>query len=248
MLGILEHIRTKKRELAANSADAYLQLVRDVASGIEADVEQAALIIEQTNKSDAEFEKDVDTQQQRVGLAAKLKRKKELETQLPKLMHAERLAGEHYDRVVSEASTKLNAAKKNTREVNAELACLMQVESQLRDSCLDQTLLIRERELTAKRMALFQKRKPLSEDLDHEKNVVKSLESSVDALNRRSADRNLDPVVRSSYKKDLVLNERALERKQDVVKQLKQAIASIDSEIAPLDRELEAIRERKLEV
>jgi hypothetical protein len=248
MLGILERIRTKKREITQNTAEAYFQLVREVASGSEVDVESAALIIESAGKDDAAFETDVETQQERIGLSSQLKHKQQLQKQLPKLEQAERLAGEHYERVVSEASSRLNEAKRAARAVNSELLCLMQVEDRLRDSCLDQSLLTRERELMATKMALVQKRRPLDEDLSRSRNMVQSHQSSVDALNRKIADRNNDPVAKASYKKDLALNERALEREQNVARQLEQAIEDIDSELVPIDRELAEIRAKKLEV
>jgi hypothetical protein len=248
MLGILEKIRSKKRELTSTTADAYLQLVREVAGGSEVDVEQAAIVIEAFGKDDESFERDVETQQARIGLAAQLKHKQALQKQLPKLEQAERLAGEHYERVVSEASSRLNEAKRAARAVNTELLCLMQVEDRLRDSCIDQSLLTRERELMATKMALVQKRRPLDEDLSRSRNMVQSHQSSVDALNRKIADRNNDAVAKAIYKKDLALNERALERQQHVARQLEQAIEDIDSELVPIDRELATIRLKKLEV
>jgi hypothetical protein len=246
MLGILERIRTKKKEITQTTADAYFQLLREVASGSEVDVESAALIIESANKDDAAFEKDVETQTQRIELAAKLKHKRELERQLPRLESVERLAGEHYGRVVSEASERLNAAKKAKRDVELELLGLTQIEVRLRESCLDATLLEREAELNAQRMKLIQQRRPLDEDLSRSVNTVQSYQSSVDALNRKIADRNNDSVAKASYKRDLGLKEQALRQSQHVFEQLTQAIEDIDEQIQPLDRELEEIRAKKL--
>jgi hypothetical protein len=246
MLGILERIRTKKKEITQTTADAYFQLLREVASGSEVDVESAALIIESANKDDAAFEKDVETQTQRIELAAKLKHKRELERQLPRLESVERLAGEHYGRVVSEASERLNAAKKAKRDVELELLGLTQIEVRLRESCLDATLLSREAELSARRMTLIQQRRPLEEDLSRSVNTVQSYQSSVDALNRKIADRNNDSVAKASYKRDLGLKEQALRQSQHVFEQLTQAIEDIDEQIQPLDRELEEIRAKKL--
>ncbi len=248
MLGILERIRTKKKEITQTTADAYFALVRDVAGGSEVDVESAAIIIESANKDDAAFEKDVETQQARIGLAAKLKHKRELERQLPKLAQAERLASESYQRIVSEAATKLNAAQKAKRDIEHELIAMSQVEVLLRDSCLDTTLLARESELNAQRMKLIQQRRPLTEDLSRSQDLIKSYQSSVSALGCKSTDKNINPIGREAYKKELQQHERALEREQNVAKQLEQAITDIDSELDPIDRELATIRLKKLEV
>jgi uncharacterized protein YukE len=248
MLGILEKIRSKKRELTSNSADAYLQLVREVASGSEVDVESAALIIEAFGKDDAAFEKDVEVQQARIGLAAQLKHKQALDRQMPKLEQAERLAGEHYERVVSEASARLNEAKKAKRDVELELLGLTQTEVRLRESCLDATLLARESELNAQRIELVQKKRPLTEDSERAKNMVQSHQSSVDALRLKIERAKNDQLARQSYKRDLPQFETALRQHQSVLGQLTQAIEDIDSELEPLDRELATIREKKLEV
>jgi hypothetical protein len=246
MLGILEKIRSKKRELTSNSADAYFALVRDVAGGSEVDVESAALIIESANKDDAAFETDVETQQARIGLAVQLRHKHELEKLLPKLESVERQASEHYSRVVSEASARLNEAKKAKRDVELELLGMSQVEVRLRESCLDASLMAKESELTSKRIELVQKKRPLSEDLDRARNAVHSHASSVAALRTKIERAKNDQLVHQSYKRDLPQFETALRQSQHVLDQLTQAIEDIDSELEPLDRELAEIREKKL--
>jgi hypothetical protein len=248
MLGILEKIRSKKKELTANSADAYLQLVREVASGSEVDVESAALIIESANKDDAAFEKDVETQTQRIELAAKLKHKRELERQLPRLESVERLAGEHYGRVVSEASERLNAAKKAKRDVELELLGLTQIEVRLRESCLDATLLSREAELSARRMTLIQKRRPLDEDYRHSAALVSASHARIAGLQSQIERTSNNKLAQVEYRKDLAKAEQSLAHEQSVGKQLEIVIGKINDELEPLDRELVTIRLKKLEV
>ena len=246
MLGILERIRTKKKEITQTTADAYFALVREVAGGSEVDIEQAAVVIESANKDDAAFEKDVETQQARIGLAAQLKHKQALDRQMPKLEQAERLAGEHYERVVTEASSRLNEAKRAKRALESELLALSYVEGKLSETCIDETLLQRESELTSKRMALVQQRRPLSDDFDRARNLVRSHQSSVDALRLKIERAKNDQLARQSYKRDLPQFETALRQHQSVLGQLTQAIEDIDSELEPLDRELATIREKKL--
>jgi uncharacterized protein YukE len=248
MLGILEKIRSKKRELTQTTADAYFQLVREVAGGSEVDIEQAAIIIEANGKDDAAFEKDVETQQVRIALAAQLRHKKTLESQMPKLESVERQASEHYAKVVAEASSRLNAAKKARRDVELELLGLTQIEVRLRESCLDSSLLAREAELNMQRVELVQKKRPLTEDSERAKNMVQSHQSSVDALRIKIERAKNDQLARQSYKRDLPQFEQALEQHQHVVDQLEQAIAVLDAQLAPIDQELESIRLKKLEV
>jgi uncharacterized protein YukE len=95
-------------------------------------------------------------------------------------------------------------------------------------------------------MTLIQKRRPLDEDLSRSANTVQSYQSSVDALNRKIADRSNDAVAKASYKRDLALKEQALEQSQHVLDQLQKAVNDIDEQLQPIDRELATIREKKL--
>jgi uncharacterized protein YukE len=246
VIGILDRIIQRKKQTALSAAEQYHALVRSVANGSEVDCDDAATIIDDANKTAADFERDVEIQQERIGLAIQLKHKQALEKQMPKLESVERQAGEHYARVLSEASERLNAAKKAKRDIELSLMGLSQVEVRLRDSCLDQSLLARERELMATRMALHQQRRPLSEDLDRAKNAVHSHASSVAALRTKIERAKNDQLVHQSYKRDLPQFETALRQSQHVLDQLTQAIENIDEQIQPLDRELATIREKKL--
>jgi len=248
MATLLERLSRTTREKKQNAQDRFLQLVRKAAKGEEFDIDEAAEILEAANRTHEQLEDAVDVQQERIGLAAQLKHKKTLESQMPKLESAERQASEHYARVVSEASERLNAAKKAKRDVELELLGLTQIEGRLRDSCLDASLLAREAELNMQRVELVQKKRPLTEDSERAKNMVQSHQSSVDALRIKIERAKNDQLARQSYKRDLPQFEQALEQHQHVVDQLTQAIEDIDEQLQPIDRELATIRLKKLEV
>jgi hypothetical protein len=248
MATLLERLSRTSRDKKQNAQDRFLQLVRKAAQGEEFDIEEAADILEAANRTHEQLEDAVEVQTERIGLASQLRHKKTLESQMPKHEQTERLAGEHYERVVSEASSRLNEAKRAKRALESELLSLSYVEGKLSETCIDETLLQRESELTSKRMALVQQRRPLSDDFDRARNLVRSHQSSVDALNRKIADRNNDPVAKASYKKDLARAQQTLEHTVSVEQQLERAVAEIDEQLQPLDRELASIRLKKLEV
>lgn len=248
MLGILERIRTKKKELTQTTSDAYFQLVREVAGGAEVDVEQAAIVIESNGKDDESFERDVEIQLERIGLASQLRYRHELEKRLPKLEQAERIASESYQRVVSEATSRLNEAQREKRDVEHELLQLTQIEVRLRETCLDSTLLARETELNAQRIRLIEQRRPLEQDLSRSAGTVQSYQSSVDALRTKIERAKNDQLARQSYKRDLPQFEQALRQSQHVYDQLQKAVNDIDEQLLPIDQELASIRQRKLEV
>jgi hypothetical protein len=246
MATLLERLSRTTREKKQNAQDRFLQLVRKAAKGEEFDIDEAAEILEAANRTHEQLEDAVEVQTDRILLAAQLRHKKTLEIQMPKLESVERQASEHYARVVSEASERLNAAKKAKRDVELELLGLTQIEVRLRESCLDATLLARESELNMQRMKLIQQRRPLSDDFDRARNAVHSHASSVEALRLKIERATNDQLARQSYKRDLPQFETALRQHQSVLGQLTQAIEDIDSELEPLDRELAEIREKKL--
>jgi hypothetical protein len=248
VIGILDRIIQRKKQTALSAAEQYHALVRSVANGSEVDCDDAATIIDDANKTAADFERDVEIQQDRIGLAAQLRHKRTLEIQLPQLESVERQAGEHYAKVVSEASSRLNEAKKAKRDVELQLLGLTQIEGRLRESCLDATLLAREAELSSQRMKLIQQRRPLDEDLSRSAGMVQSHESSVAALRIKIERAKNDQLARQSYQRDLPQFETALRQSQHVFEQLQKAVHDIDSELSPINLELESIRLKKLEV
>ena len=246
--GILDRIIVRKKQATLSAAEQYYALVRAVASGTEVDCDDAATIIDDANKTAADFERDVEIQQERIGLAAQLRRKKTLEGQLPKLESVERQASEHYAKVVSEATSRLNEAKRAKRDVELELLGLTQIEGRLRESCLDTSLLQRETELNMQRTKLIQQRRPLEEDVSRSAGMIQSHQFTIKALEKKSTDKLINPVGRASYRKELDENSRALAHERHIHTQLQKAIADIDYELSPIDQELASIRLKKLEV
>ncbi len=248
VIGILDRIIQRKKQTALSAAEQYHALVRSVANGSEVDCDDAATIIDDANKTAADFERDVEIQQDRIGLAAQLKHKQALQKQMPKLEQAERIASENYERVVSEASSKLNEAKRAKRALESELLSLSYVEGKLSETCLDETLLAREVELTSKRMTLIQKRRPLEEDYRHSTALVSASHARIAGLQSQIERTSNNKLAQVEYRKDLAKAEQSLAHEQSVGKQLEIVIGKINDELSPIDDELAKIRLRKLEV
>ena len=248
VIGILDRIIQRKKQTALSAAEQYHALVRSVANGSEVDCDDAATIIDDANKTAADFERDVEIQQDRIGLAAQLKHKQALQKQMPKLEQAERIASENYERVVSEASSKLNEAKRAKRALESELLSLSYVEGKLSETCLDETLLAREVELTSKRMTLIQKRRPLEEDYRHSTALVSASHARIAGLQSQIERTSNNKLAQVEYRKDLAKAEQSLAHEQSVGKQLEIVIGKINDELSPIDDELATIRLKKLEL
>jgi hypothetical protein len=248
MATLLERLSRTTREKKQNAQDRFLQLVRKAAKGEEFDVEEAADILEAANRTHEQLEDAVEVQTERIGLASQLRHKKTLESQMPKHEQTERLAGEHYERVVSEASSRLNEAKRAKRALESELLALSYVEGKLSETCIDETLLAREAELTSKRMALVQKRRPLDEDYRHSTALVSASHARIAGIESQIERTSNNKLAQSAYRKDLAKAEQSLAHEQSVEKQLEIVIGKINDELSPIDDELATIRLKKLEV
>ena len=248
MASLLEKLSRTTRDKKQNAQDRFLQLVRAAANHNEFDIDEAADILEAADKTHEQLEDAIETQGARIGLAAQLKHKQALQKQMPKLEQAERIASENYERVVSEASSKLNEAKRAKRALESELLSLSYVEGKLSETCLDETLLAREVELTSKRMTLIQKRRPLEEDYRHSTALVSASHARIAGLQSQIERTSNNKLAQVEYRKDLAKAEQSLAHEQSVGKQLEIVIGKINDEISPIDDELAKIRLRKLEV
>jgi hypothetical protein len=248
MATLLERLSRTTREKKQNAQDRFLQLVRAAANHNEFDIDEAADILEAADKTHEQLEDAIETQGARIGLAAQLKHKQALQKQMPKLEQAERIASENYERVVSEASSKLNEAKRAKRALESELLSLSYIEGKLSETCLDETLLAREVELTSKRMTLIQKRRPLDEDYRHSTALVSASHARIAGIESQIQKTSNNKLVQVEYRKDLARAQQALAHEINVEKQLSRAITEIDDQVEPLDRELVSIRLKKLEV
>ncbi len=244
--GILDRIRSKKKELALTSADAYYQLLKEVARGEETDVDDAAIVIDAAGKSENDFERDVSTMEERFHLAEQLKIRKELERKLPILQRKFDAAKQAMDEAIRKLQPAIDQGYEELHTAELQHGTLIYVDGKLSGTCLNQSLLIREKELLAQRAELMSKRLPLAEDLRTAQAIIRNSETSLTGLKSQSK-------VHPHYKPDQVdirTKERklaeSLSHQKPIAEQLEAAVARIDDELAPINRELADIAKQKL--
>lgn len=243
--GILDRIRTKKKQLALNSSDAYYSLLKEVASGEETDVDEAAIVIDAAGKSEDDFERDVRTMEQRIALAEQLKARHEIEQALPKLQATLDAANKAY----AEACQRLQPAISNAYAVlqnteNQRMA-LVYVDAKLSETCLNKSLLEKESELLAQRMAIMQKRGPLHEDLERAKAYLSTCRGGLEGELSKTKILPLHPEAKKISQQEHHWRTE-LRHQESLVEQLTVAVAELDAELVPITRELERIVKEKL--
>lgn len=242
--GILDKIRTKKKEMVMSSHDAYYSLLKDVASAKEVDADEAAAVIDAVGKTEDQFEADVITMERRFGWAVDLQSRRKLESQLPGLqakLDAAKLALEEAVRrltpVVNQAWDELNECQNRQTE-------LIHVEGRLSGSCLNETLFTRERELTAQRKELLSKRSPLAEDLRAARAFAQTIVAYIDSTVTKVGGTYKPEVQAARVERRKYLAQQA--QQESLIAQLSAAVGRLDAELAPLDAEMTEIAKRKL--
>jgi hypothetical protein len=238
--GILDRIRTKKKAMALNAQNTYHKLLKEVVSGKEVNTNEAAIVIDAAGKTEDEFESDVRTMEQRFTLAEQRKARLEVERTLPKFRAALEAANQAYADAVQRLQPQINAAYVALQNAENQQMALVYVDNKLNETCLDKSLLAREKELLASRMAIMQKRRPLFEDAEYAKQYLRTCSETVDSLVQNKKDESHpDHQSLRHWKSELA-------KQESIVSQLSKAIADLDAELLPINQELAELAEKKL--
>lgn len=244
--GILDRIISRKRQAALTSGQRYHQLLKDVASGSEIDADEGADVIESANKTEADFEKDVAIMQKRLTLVAQLKARNQLQATIPSLEKAQADAQAKLNAAVEQLQPIAMDAERKVRDAQNQVLQFHTVESELLRSCLDPSLLAREAELAEKRLALVRSRSPLDEDLKRARAQLRGCEYTIENLQAAIAKNKTNTPVVASDRKDLQQVRAQAESLEETVSDLASAVDAINSELAPVESELAAVRKAKL--
>ncbi len=244
--GLLDKIRSKKRQLELSRADQYLQTIRDMASGKELDADEVAEILDALSKTERDFELDVEKMEQRFVEAGQLKEKEALERTIPTLTRNLELASEALEAAYRKLQPSVEFASQQLRSAENRQLLFHGIEGKLVSSCMDQSLLTREKELISQRAELHSKRTPLQSDLRTAQAIIRNCEISFESLKHQSKKNpNYKP-----EQSDIRSKERScadeLARQKPYAEQLEAAIAKIDEELEPINRELADINKQKL--
>ena len=241
---ILDRIREKKKEMVLSSHDAYYSLLKDVASAKEVDADEAAMVLDAVGKTEDQFEADVQTMESRFGWDADLKARRKLESQLPGLQAKLDAAKLALDEAVRKLTPVVNLAWDELNDVQNRQTELIHVEARLSGCCLNETLLTRERELSAQRKDLLSKRSPLAEDLRAARAFAQTIQAYVDSTDAKVASTYKPEVQAARVERRKYLAQQ--EQQERLIAQLAEAVSQLDTELSPLDAEMKVLANRKL--
>jgi hypothetical protein len=242
---ILDVIRRKKNTAKQTTFDAYMALVRDVASGKETDADKAADIIEAAHKSEEAFEKDVETQQTRYEDYRLMQGITELQASITRLTSTKEQLQAKLQAAVDKYKPGIDEAFTAIHQLEQQILSATGAEPRLLHSCFDRGLLDRETELLAKRGELLQQRRPLDEDFERVRNMRSTYETALRNENAGEAKESYGP-AKANRQKAIEGWKHKIANNESVYRQLQAAIDAINNELRPINVELFEIRKKKL--
>jgi hypothetical protein len=243
---ILDRIISRKKQATLSTADAYLALVRDIATGSEVDADHAAELIESFGKDASDFEKDIALMQRRFEMASQVAEKNELQKILPALEREAELAKQKLNEAIAKLQPIAIEAERKFLDTSRRIEQFFMAENQLSGSCMDQTLLNRESEIHEKRREIVEKLRPLQDDLRRESSYLRGNEMSCVAIQQRLKEYKGNHPAAVRYREDLARDQALVESGSITVRDLQQAVDELNAELSQLNNEMVAIAKAKL--
>jgi hypothetical protein len=242
---ILAALRRKKTAAKRSTFDAYMDLVRAVASGQEIDADKAAETIEQASKSEESFEKDVETQQTRYEDYRLMQGITELQASVARLTASKEQLQEKLNAAIAKYKPGIDEAFTAIHQLEQQILSATGAEPRLLHSCFDKTLLDRETELIARRTNLLEQRRPLDEDFERAKSMHSTYKTGL--ANEVAAEAKEDYGPTKSYRREQIAAwRRKLTSNESFRDQLAAALRDNANELEPIQKELKEIHEAKL--
>jgi hypothetical protein len=249
---LVSDIRTESKKAHRSARGEYVELHRRLGAGEEICADETKRIFESVQKSDSDFERDAEKQQERLrwhaqrvlnqqAIGDRLQAERELQTAQVALQEA-------FDKLqpaVDAAYAKLSAA-------NHGYSITTQAENWLADpmNILNIELLERESAVAKDLRAISQELKPLESDRTRKQTYLSNLESQLDDLQSSAAGPWLQHVVApwlGRVNADIRVIESRISDVRNELRQLDSAIRQRQSTQARLQSELNEIHRLKLE-
>lgn len=240
--GILDRIRGNRRQVELTAGESYYHLVRDVASGIEVDADDAAIVIETAGKTDSDFEADVATMTDRMLAAHRLENRHIAERELRKAEADLQAAQAKLEAAVNKLRPVVDEAAARRSLYEQEILYGTGLEAKLMQSVLDPKVLAREAELVKRFNEVQAKLGPLEADYRRHAEWLTAARHNCDHLRDqiRKSDQWNAPKQRGLSGK--------LEEAEDRVESETRWCKSLEALVRPLEQERAEINRQRAEL
>ena len=246
---LFDSLRAKKATAARSAFGIYIALVRDLASGKEADAGEVGHIIEAAGKTEDHLERDVQLQSQRFAWGAQLQRNQQAEVDRRQAERELQVAQARLQAAVDKLRPAVDQAFDTLNEANLRHLTTYGAEELLCGNLLNNELLQREASLIVELRDVSDELRPLIQDRVHKRSSLMNAELRHSQLTSRPHDAwpsfgTINPLFWRT--RELSPAEKRVADLQNQITQLDAAIGPRQREQSRLQGELSAIYAEKL--
>ena len=240
MIGIFQRLFAEKKAEDDRIQDEYHSMLLSLAKGEEIDLADVRRLTIDAGKTEEECSRDLETMQQRI---AKVKERQDwiaVQDGIPALQ-------KKYDALRDELNETIKRIQPQLVRLEWDLHAaadpkIIWIDDFLSRTCLNQSLLEREREVGEQRKALGMQKRTSADDLEKAKQHLSYFNARLEKYENRKDGWKPKNASATDYKE--LQSSRA--EWQSTIIQLERAIAVLDEELEPLDAELADIQQEKL--
>ena len=229
MLGIFSRVFAAKKVEDDAIADEYHSLLFDLASGHEVDEEDVKRLTIDAGKTEEECARDLETMIQRIAKVEEKSSWIKIQDGIPALQAKYDALRDELNETIKRIQPQLVRLEWDLHAANDPK--IVYIDDFLNNTCLNQSLIAREKEVGSQRFALGMQKRTLEKDLT-------------------TAEQHVSYFTARLKRKDSLTVHKELEAQRDewtsTIDQLERAIALIDEQLEPLDAELADIQREKL--
>jgi hypothetical protein len=244
MLGFFQRVFAEKKADDDRICDDYHSLLVAIASGEEVDIQDIREKTVDAGRTEAECSRDLQVMEQRLERIKDKQRRLALDAKTPSLQAKFDALRAELDSATARIQPQLSAIGLQLYECTHAAAEIIRIDGWLNETCLNKTLVEREKELGEQRFALAQKRRPLHDDLvktrqrlGYHNALLEKFENRKDGWVPREGARSLSEMRDLQAKRDDA---------ESTIEQLERAVSAIDDAMVPIDDELRDIGRQKL--
>lgn len=245
---LISSLKVKRRTQERSAFGRYLESVRSLAAGAEADADEIAVILESAGRSEDDLSRDVQTQTQRLSWHAQLMQGRQAAADRASaekdLARAQQALQEAIDRLMP----AVDAAQSRMQTADQVGLYTQQAEHRLTETVLDAELLEREAAVVRQLSDVNAELNPLLQDRDHKRHSLGSAEFTLEKLRSRKEGDWVPAGIALYFHQPKDIRELA-ERVDDLRDQVRQLDSAIQPRLAEqrrLQSELARIHAEKL--
>ena len=240
MIGIFQRLFAEKKAEDDRIQDEYHSMLLSLARGEEIDLDDVRRLTIDSGRTEEQCSRDLETMQQRI---AKVQEKAEwlkVQATIPSLQAKHDALKAELNAVVERIRPQLIKLEWDLHAANDPK--VIWIDDFLSRTCLNQSLIEREKEVGEQRKSLGMQKRTLAEDLEKAKQHESYFNARLEKYENRKDGWKPKDASAVDYKE--LQASRA--EWQSTIEQLERAIAVLDEALAPLDAELTDIQKEKL--